>query len=224
MSISHDDERPARKRRWWPHTPLLDRSWGRDAVWERGVVDAIRRGAAAPRALSIGALVSGPYDPNGGFNGGGWEHAEQHAKGAIRTGAVFLNDEAIARREAERKQRRAALAEAEAENRRRVQARKREEAARPAEREKQDRIYRERVDEAVRKRAEQDIEWAKAQTAAHERAAQARAILRHGWLCADCRQRAAIWPERGGFSLGCPFCGSRAWGSHEEALAIMEGR
>jgi hypothetical protein len=203
--------------------PLLDRFWGRDRVWERGVIDAIRRGQAAPRASSISALVSGPYEPNGG-GGGGWELAEEHSKGAIRTGAVFLNDEAIAARAELRKQQRAALAEAEAENRARVKARKQDEANRAAEREEQQRIYHERMAEYARRRAAQDGEWAKAQNAAHERAVQVQAILRHRWLCADCGAPSAIWPDRGGFSLGCPICGSRAWGTHEEALAIMEGR
>jgi hypothetical protein len=215
---------------WRPYTPLLDHKWGHDREWERGVVEAIRRGEAAPRTCSIGELVSGPYVAD--LGGGGWEHAESHAKDAIRTGSVFLNDEAIAARAEVRKAQRAALAAAEAENRARVKAWKKQQADLAAERDRQDRLYRERVAEHARRRAAQNAEWgkaaegewAKAQAAAHERAAQVQAILRHGWLCADCKGRAAIWPERGGFSLGCPFCSSRAWGTHEEALAIMEGR
>ena len=84
--------------------------WGHDRTWEREVVERIRRGGEAPRAVPPDSDPAVYYEAVS-FNADGWEFAEEHSKGAIRTHAVYLNDEAIAARQKKRAEQRAAFKE-----------------------------------------------------------------------------------------------------------------
>lgn len=145
------------------------RGWyNHDREWEIDLVQRLRRGGTV-EAYSLGQLVSG-YSPPVAWSDGGWEAAEEHAKHAIRSGAVYLNDEAIAARKAERDYRKKEMAEALAANKAK---REREEARRRKERIEADRIeaieaverarvaaQQAEVVAARRKlRAEQDAAW-----------------------------------------------------------------
>lgn len=75
---------------------LLDRDCDRyDFEYERNVIANIRRGKAAPRSVYLNELITDNYPVN---NSLGWELAVQHCKNAIRTNAVFMNDENIAKK------------------------------------------------------------------------------------------------------------------------------
>ena len=106
---------------------MISGPWGHDRTWERSVVEQIKRGGAAPQMVDSGPT---PYwEPMGAY-ADGWEHAEARSKNAIRTNAVYLNDEAIAARALQRKLLREGIREALAEAKAR---RKKIEADRQAE-------------------------------------------------------------------------------------------
>ena len=72
----------------------------RDREWEADLVAQVRRGVAL-HVFSVNDVCPSYYyesiDPIGG-----WEKAEEKAKNADRSKSLWLNDEAIAVREAER--------------------------------------------------------------------------------------------------------------------------
>jgi hypothetical protein len=184
---------------------LLDRGWSRgDREWERGVIERLRRGEAAPRSLSTDEAVPSPYLA-GAYASGGWEHAEAHAKDAIRTGAAFLNDEAIARRKPQRDERTKAYAEylreqhvlwhaQEAERVARAERQRlADEAARAERRAELERAGRAR-EARERARAESDDEWDRIgrEKFLERRWAEVRQIMRRQWRCGRCDARASI--------------------------------
>lgn len=150
--------------------------WNHDREWEIDLVERLRRGGTL-EALSLGQLVSGWSTP---AYDGGWESAEEHSKHAIRTGAVYLNDEAIAARKAQREYQRKEMAKAIAANkekREREEARRRKErieadrveAIEAVERAKAREIYEQTVIARKRLREEQDAEWRRAEAERHMR-------------------------------------------------------
>lgn len=149
---------------------LLDPAFGiRDCEWERGVVEAIRLGKAAPGGVSVYDVVKPRYLADGPRNGpgewglGGWERAEKWARNANRIGAVFLNDEAIALRLPDRQRRKKAYAEFLAEERVRKEREAIKRAEEEAARQEAERAYRKREAERIRRERAQFEEWEKIQ-------------------------------------------------------------
>ena len=156
----------------WPLAPMLDPDWDEDGEWQWDVIERLQRGAGLCSVSPVDLVRS--YGP--GAAAAGWEAAEEHAKDAVRTGSVFLNNEAIARRLPERELRKKAYAEQmarweaeqpqrEAEKARRVA----QEAAERAERAEVRRVWREQQAERDRLRAEHDAEWQQADAERRER-------------------------------------------------------
>jgi hypothetical protein len=197
---------------------VLDHGWhGRDREWELGVVERLRRGEAAPRSISLGELVTGFHDPAGSISGG-WEHAEERSKNAIRNNSAFLNDEAIARRAEDRKRRKAALAEAEAQNRANVAKRKAELAAKEAERARAERAWRRRQEERARAQSEQDAEWQRQEMRRREETA----ILTGRWQCAMCGSLATQMRKQGAeYAVTCMACAARGLVDHDTLVQAM---
>ena len=210
---------------------VLDRGWhGHDRDWELGLVERLRRGEAAPRSLSIRDLV---LDDWGWGQAQGWEAAEKHSKNAVRTGAAYLNHEAIARRLPERELREKAYAEqqarweAEAPQREAAKAQRAAEEAKflerlkaaAAERAEAERVWRKSQAERQRARAEHDAEWER--TGANLRATQERIILANKWQCDRCKTVAKIEAQNDGYALSCSSCGSSTWGAHATLVGML---
>lgn len=217
--------------------------WGHDRTWEREVVERIRRGGEAPRAVPPDSDPSIYYEAVS-FNADGWEFAEEHSKGAIRTHAVYLNDEAIAARQKKRAEQRAAFREllakekaareaaieaakakreaieaAKAERRRKAEE---EQAKWAAAREAEWKLWTDGRAERIRFAAESMRQW-EASASIRQRLAQERSILASKWLCTECNGPSTIKLESDGYRLTCSKCGKSAWGSHESIMKVRAG-
>ena len=211
---------------------MISGPWGHDRTWERSVIEQIKRGGSAPSMVDSGSPVH--WDPVG-VNAGGWEYAEAHAKDAIRTGAVYLNDEAIAARALQRKLLREgireALAEAEARQKK-IEADKKAEAE--AKREAK-RLWDARIAERVRRAREEQDAW---QTEADRRYAEYSAeqrrlraetqsryeqerILGSKWTCTVCGGVSWIKRDGDGYRITCIRCGKSAFGSRASLWGVL---
>jgi hypothetical protein len=225
--------------------PVLDTSWDCDVrQWEHDVVERLRRGEAAPRAILTDILIPTETYPGTPTT---WEHAEKIAEYAIRDNSAFMDDETIRLRKAHREARKQAFAENKAKWKqfheapalaaalKRAEKIKRNDQAR-AERLEEERLYEERKAERTRQRAEQDAEWKQRQhEIAKEFAERARlkpaiihdieqtAIMARNWECKHCKGRADVRPQKGadGYILKCTLCGATGVGSHNIMYDIV---
>ena len=210
--------------------------FGHDRTWERSVVEQIKRGGPAPQMADTGST---PYWDPVGINAGGWEYAEARSKDAIRTNAVYLNDEAIAARALQRKLLREGLREAlaeAAERAKKVEADKKAEAE--AKREAQ-RLWDAKQAERIRKEREQRDAWfeedkrrrneaaAKWKAEENRRYEENKAryerdrILGSKWVCTECNGVSWIKLDGDGYRITCIGCGKSAWGSHASLLGVL---
>jgi hypothetical protein len=215
---------------------MISGPWGHDRTWERSVVEQIKRGGAAPQMADTGPT---PYWEPVGSYADGWEHAEARSKDAIRTNAVYLNDEAIAARALQRKLLREGIREALAEAKERakkVEADKRAEAAARAEAQRlwnakqAERIRKEREErdawfvEEHRRRDEQRAKWLEGENRRYEenksRYEQER-ILGSKWVCTICNGASWIKRDGEGYRITCIQCGKTAWGSHAALYGVL---
>jgi hypothetical protein len=216
---------------------MISGPWGHDRTWERSVVERIRRGGAAPRMVDSGPSTY--WEPVSAY-ADGWEFAEARSRDAIRTSAVYLNDEAIAARALQRKLLREgireALAEAEARRKKIEADRKAEAAARSeiqrqweAQRAERERKAREQEEawqkEADRRIAEYKASREKQQAEDRERNRsryEIERILGSKWICTVCGGGAS-WIKRDGegYRITCTQCGKSAWGSHESLWGVL---
>jgi hypothetical protein len=192
------------------------RSWGlRDRLWEHDVVERIRRGLPAPGAGTLG-------------DGQPWLGA-----GLLHTGEAFFTDAgAIARQEAERKDR-AGLRKAQAANLKRLAKIKADRLAMDAEIKANAEAHAKRAAEQARRRAEQDAEWAAAQEAeGRQREARRRqetsgrerlAILTGRWQCGECGSFATRMTSQGaGYVFMCTACKGTGQLEHDELVEMMK--
>ena len=186
--------------------------WGHDRAWESEVVRRIREGGPAPCALSPYDATPSMYWENSGLYGGGWQHAEELSKNAIRNNSVFLNDEAIAQRKVFREGVRAAQAEAKARA-------EKAEADRRANRAAQDEARRaweqQRIEYERRAREQREL-WE-----ADDHAQQVKRIMASKWVCVACSAPSSLAVEDNGYRLACSACGKTAFGSHESLWRIV---
>jgi hypothetical protein len=205
---------------------MISGPWGHDRAWERSVVEQIKRGGAAPRMVDAGSPTY--WDPAGVD---GWEYAEERSKNAIRTNAVYLNDEAIAARALQRKLLREgvreALAEA-AERAKKLEADKKAEVE--AKRETQ-RAWEAKQEERERKAREEHEAWQKegdqrnAEAARRYEENKARyereRILGSKWTCTVCNGVSGIRLDGEGYRITCAKCGKTAFGSHASLWGVL---
>ena len=193
---------------------MISGPWGHDREWERSVVERIRRDGVGPEIMSF-------YEPTPnwdlvGVNAGGWEHAERHAKDAIRAGAVYLNDEAIAKRVAQRKLWREgvreAMAEGAAKRAKEAADRKAREAAIAAEH----RAWDKQQEERARRAREQQAEWDSAPSLNEQLR-----IMGSRWICTVCNGKSRIERDGAGYRITCFDCGKSAWGSHASLWKVL---
>ena len=210
--------------------------WGHDRTWERSVVEQIKRGGAAPQMADTGPT---PYWEPVSINASGWEYAEAHAHNAIRTNAVYLNDEAIAARALQRKLLREgireALAEAKVRAKKAAEDKKAEDAAKlevrrawEAQQEERRRKEREQQDawfeEEKRRRNEAAAKWKAEENRRYEenKARYERdRILGSKWVCTECNGVSWIKLDGDGYRITCIGCGKSAWGSHASLLGVL---
>jgi rubrerythrin len=210
--------------------------WGHDRIWERSVVERIRRGGAAPQMADTGSPVH--WDPVG-VNAAGWEYAEAHAYNAIRTNAVYLSDEAIAARKLQRKLLREGVREALAEARERQKKIEADRLAEAAARREAKRLWDAQREERERKAREQEVAWfeeekrRRNENAAKWKAEENRryeenqsryeqeSILGSKWTCTVCGGVSWIKRDGDGYRITCIGCGKSAWGSHASLLAVL---
>jgi rubrerythrin len=210
--------------------------WGHDRTWERSVVERIRRGGAAPQMADTGPT---PYWDPVGVYAGGWEHAEAHSKDAIRTNAVYLNDEAIAARKLQRKLLREGLREALAEAKERqkkieadrlAEAAARREAKRLWDAQLAERIRKEReerdawFEEEHRRRDEQRAKWLEGENRRYEENKaryESERILGSKWICTVCNGVSWIKRDGEGYRITCIGCGKSAWGAHASLWGVL---
>jgi hypothetical protein len=205
-----------------PVVPLLDPDWDDLQEWQFGMVERLQRGGPAPVCLSVyDILQSDGY----GTRQAGWEATEDWAKNAVRSGAVFLNDAAIARRLPERELRKKGYAEFQTEQKalwEKQEARRAEEEAALVE---AHRAAQERTAERARIEVEQATLWLQRQTeidAEIRRRPEERAgIMSHGWQCKRCLGLAKIEQRFGRYVLTCLNCGAMAEGDRAMMLGMM---
>ena len=180
-----------------------------------------------------------PYWEPVGINAGGWEYAETHAKDAIRTNAVYLNDAAIAARALQRKLLREGIREALAEAKERakkaeadrlIEAAARREVqrawdAKQAERNRKEREEREAwqaetdrryLEYKTRHKEEEDRRYEE-----NKLRYESERILGSKWVCTECGGVSWIKRDEGGYRITCIGCGKTAWGSHASLLAVL---
>ena len=187
----------------------------RDRQWEHDVVERIRRGLPAPGAGTLG-------------DGQPWLGA-----GLLHTGEAFFTDAgAIARREAERKDR-AGLKKAQAAHLAKLAKIKADRQAMDAEIKANAEAHAKRAAEQARRRAEQDAEWAAAQEEAKRRQEifrlldmrrrEQRAILTGRWQCGECGSFATGMSCRGaGYVFRCTACEGTGQLEHDELVKMMK--
>jgi hypothetical protein len=213
-------------RPWIPY-PVLDRRWiGHDYDWEAQLVERLNRSGKGPERVSIYDMVQS----QSGAPRGGWESAERLSRRAIRTGAVFLNDDAIARRLPDRDRRKAAWAEMVAEHStvlEEARAQKREVEAARAEAQ---RVWNEKNAEKLKKRAETEAEWRRRgeehwKRLTAERQAkfeeEQRWLLSRKWICSECRAPSEIEWRMDQYVLTCQACANQGWSHHAELARLM---
>jgi hypothetical protein len=211
---------------------MISGPWGHDRAWERSVVERIKRGDPAPSMVDTGSPAY--LEPVGSY-ADGWEHAEARSKDAIRTNAVYLNDEAIAARALQRKLLREGIREALAEaaaRAKKLEADKKREAE--AKREAR-RAWEAKLEERVRKAREEQEAWFEedkrrrneyaAKWKEEENRRQARyeteRILGSKWTCTVCGGVSWIKRDGDGYRITCIGCGKSAFGSHASLWGIV---
>lgn len=191
---------------------MISSPWGHDRTWERSVVERIRAGGPAPAVASV-YDVPQAYLSTDGIYAEGWEHAEEYAKDAIRTGAAYLNDEAIAARALQRKLFREGVREAQAK----AKARKdKENASRREKRRAEDEERREWL-----KRSEKRDKRIQKERDDWNHQAEERRILASKWICTICKGKSVIERKNDGYQITCMSCGKTAWGSHESLMKVL---
>jgi hypothetical protein len=198
--------------------PMLDPDWD-DRGWELDLAERLQRGGAL-HSLAVNDLIRS-HRP--GRAAEGWEAAEEHSKDAIRSGSVFLNDEAIARRLPERERRKKAYAEEMArwEENRVWQAEWDDAEWRraDAEREERQRGVVEIVLEQLREKDQ--AHYDKLQADAKRRLEERATILSKQWQCKKCLSIAEISLHLGQYQLICRACRDRALGDHATLVRMM---
>jgi rubrerythrin len=211
---------------------MISGPWGHDRIWERSVVEQIRRGGAAPQMADTGPT---PYLEPVGSYADGWEHAEARSKDAIRTNAVYLNDEAIAARALQRKLLREGLREALAEAKARQKKITADRLAEAAAKREAKRLWDAQIAERVRKAREEQEAWQieadrrYAEYSAEQRRLRAETqsryeqerILGSKWTCTVCGGVSWIKRDGEGYRITCIGCGKSAWGSHASLWGVL---
>jgi hypothetical protein len=171
------------------------------------LAERLARGEAAPRGVSIyDMFLADPRYDCGPYSGvGGWEIAEKRSVNAIRSGAEFLNDYAIARRLPERELRKKGWAEAQAEWKARAEKNRVRQAEEDAAAEEARRAWEARRTAAEKAEAERRALW---------ETEQRRRNLEMKWQC-TCGSPAKIEEEGAGYWLTCLACGKNAYSSFE---------
>ena len=174
------------------------------------------------------------WDPVG-VNAAGWEYAEAHAYNAIRTNAVYLNDEAIAARKLQRKLLREGVREALAEAKERQKKIESDRLAEAAARREAQRTWDAKQEERNRKAREEREAWQaeidrrhaehKAEQDRRYEADKARheqeCILGSKWTCTECNGVSWIKRDGDGYRITCIGCGKSAWGSHGSLWGVL---
>lgn len=202
---------------------VLDRGWDRyDWHYEREVVERLRRGEAAPQSGKLTDLHD--RNPNYGEPAGGWKQAEEFARNANRTNAVFLNDEAIALRLPDRERREAAHREylAEVAVRMEAQRQRLEEEARERERLIKEEVRREK--QRAKERASRDAEWRAWRAEAAPRT-ERQQILETRWQC-GCGMITHIAYDSAKelFIIWCPRCDKTLYKEQQKLADRLFGR
>ncbi len=209
---------------------MISGPWGHDRPWERSVVEQIKRGGAAPRMVDSGSPTY--WEP---AYVDGWEHAEAHSKDAIRTNAVYLNDQAIAARAQQRKLLREGIREALAEAKERRKKVAADRLAEAAARREAQRAWDAKLEERNRKAREAREDWqAEADRRYVEYLAEQRRlraetqsryeqerILGSKWTCIVCNGASGIKRDGDGYRITCTQCGKSAWGSHASLWGVL---
>ena len=215
---------------------MISGPWGHDRTWERSVVERIKRGGPAPQMVDTGSPAY--LEPVGSY-ADGWEHAEARSKDAIRTNAVYLNDEAIAARALQRKLLREGIREALAEAKERAkkykadkqaEAEAKRQARRAWEAKLEERLRKEReerdawFEEDKRRRNEQRAKWLEGENRRHEENKaryESERILGSKWVCTICNGASWIKRDGDGYRITCIGCGKSAWGSHASLWGVL---
>ena len=189
---------------------MISGPWGTIRDWERSV-ERIPPPGLAPPAESIDTPH---WDPVGAY-ADGWEQAEARSANAIRSGAVLsLNDEAIAKRQLQRKLLREGVREALAEakiNREKAEADRR---VRAKEQVEEYRRWQAGQAERERKWREQQEAWdkesARIYAESQRKAIEASKepdrlrILMSKWLCTVCGGKSKIERKNEGYQIDLP--------------------
>jgi rubrerythrin len=201
---------------------MISSPWGHDRTWERSVVEQIKQGGAAPQMAETGPTTY--YEPAAAGYASGWEFAEAHARDAIRTNAVYLNDEAIAKRALQRKLLREGLREALAEAKERQKKIEADRLIEAAARREVKRAWDAKLEERLRKEREERDAWFEEEKRRREenkaRYEQER-ILGSKWICTECNGASWIKRDGEGYRITCIGCGKTAWGSHASLLGVL---
>ena len=214
-------------------------------MWERDLVAPDPQWARPPppEASRSTTLIPNDYwEPSGA---GSWEHAEKHAEKAIRSGAVFLNDFAIARRLPERELRRKGWAELRAawtayfdgkgprpsgdpwqrfippEVKAREAAEKAERQRMEAEaRAETERQWQARQAERDRRQAERQADWERGTPMPLIEVGR---ILGSRWTCIACQSIRTLVTQKGAdrYQILCLHCGKVAEGDHKQLMELI---
>ena len=196
-------------------------SWGHDRIWEREVVDRIRRGGAAPESYPLyEGAISQETGERIGLTTGVVYYDVREAEDRTLKDKEFRDSLRAAQKAAK------ALAAKEAAERK---ARAEERRAAQTERAKQ---YAKQQTERARQREQ----WAKeteeqlaryarnrsrAEAERRDYVNQENRILLSRWLCTVCGGKSVIERKDPGYQLTCLDCGKTAWGSHQSLWEVL---
>lgn len=189
-------------------------SWGHDRVWERNVVERIRRDGAAPEVYPL-------YE-------GAISH-ETGERGGITTGVIFYDQveakERVLKNREFRDSLRAAQEAAKVRNAKEAEERKARQAeyrARRAEAHARRAAEHAKLEQAIQERREEWLRRRPIETAERiEHAAQEQRIMASKWVCTVCGGKSFIERKNPGYQITCMSCEKSAWGSHQSLWKVL---